>query len=214
MTNQEVTHAAPFRQPADDAAAAAGRAHGRSGRLGAGEWVLGDGLPSDYRDFLAVYGAGTIDDYIGIGTALDRSFGHNEKMLAALTGVARSLAQEEGDCPYPVWPDKGGLICWGTTIDCAVLFWDTAGSDPDRWPVVVCNRQRNFTRLDGGMVEFLIRMLGPSGERPLVSPRLFGAPNSRFLSMAEERRLIAEGTDPWEYLEALFEGNEADDDDA
>lgn len=49
------------------------------------------------------------------------------------------------------------------------------------------------------------------GERPLESPTLYGAPNSRFLGPVEERLLKKAGTDPWEYLEELYQANEAAD---
>ncbi len=167
-------------------------------------------FPSDYRDFLDVFGAGTIDDYLVLATVLDHAPDARESTVGGLTDVARSLHQEHSDWPYPVWPRNGGLICWGATIDSDVLYWDTTDSDPDRWPVVVRNREGDFTRFDFGMAEFVLRMLGPSGERPLESPRLYGAPNSRFLNRADERRIKAAGGDPWEYLEELFEANEAE----
>ncbi|MYQ44732.1 hypothetical protein GTW40_06555 [Streptomyces sp. SID4985] len=172
----------------------------------------GTAFPSDYRDFLAVYGAGTIDDHLLIATA---SPDLGETTLGDLTSVAsRVTASEDDDRPYPVWPEPGGLICWGATVDAAALHWDTSDADPDRWPVIVRSREGDFTRHDCGFAEFVVRMLGPSAERPLESPTLYGAPNSRFLSATEQRRLKSEGTDPWEYLEELYEANEADDYDA
>ncbi|MFG2697218.1 hypothetical protein [Kitasatospora sp. NPDC048407] len=168
-------------------------------------------FPGDYRDFLAVYGAGSIDDYMEIATVLDSSLGFEQgPTVSGLTEVARSLHLENSDWPYPVWPEAGGLICWGVTVDYAVLYWDTANSDPDRWSVVVRDREGEFTRFDFGMAEFVLRMLGPSGERPLSSPRLYGAPKSRFLNRDDEKRIKAAGGDPWEYLEELFEANEED----
>ncbi|MFI0939335.1 SMI1/KNR4 family protein [Streptomyces sp. NPDC021020] len=169
----------------------------------------GTEFPEDYRDFLSSYGAGSIDAYLVIATALDPA-GHGESTLGDLTSVARSLAQEQGDWSYPVWPENGGLICWGATVDSAVLYWDTADADPDRWPVVVRSREEEFRVYDLGMAEFVVKMLGPSGERPLESPTLYGAPNSRYLNEAEERHLKSEGVDPWEYLQELFEANEAE----
>ncbi|WP_457031055.1 hypothetical protein [Kitasatospora sp. P5_F3] len=160
-------------------------------------------FPGDHRDFLAVYGAGTIDDYLVVATVLDPASDLKECAVSELTSVARSLQQEDGEWPYLVRPDEGGLICWGMTVDAAVLYWDTA--DPDQWPVVVRNREGDFARFDFGMAEFVVRMLGPSGERPLGSPRLFGAPNSRFLNEGDEKRIKGSGGDPWGYLEELFE---------
>ncbi|MFI0939334.1 SMI1/KNR4 family protein [Streptomyces sp. NPDC021020] len=169
----------------------------------------GVNFPRDYRDFLAAYGGGSIDDYFLVATVLD-SPDHDETTLVGLTSVARSLAQEQGNWSYRVWPEEGGLICWGATVDGEALYWDTADADPDRWPVVVRGDDRKFTEYEYGMAEFIVKMLGPSAERPLESPTLYGAPNSRYLSKAEERRLENEGVDPWEYLQELFEANEAD----
>ncbi|WP_407918016.1 hypothetical protein [Kitasatospora sp. NE20-6] len=168
------------------------------------------GFPGDYRDFLTVCGAGAIDDYMVVATVLGSGPDLRESTISGLTDVARSLHQEHTDRRQSVWPQAGGLVCWGATVDCGVLHWDTTDPDSDRWPVVVRDRGGDFTRFDFGMAEFVLRILGPSGQCPLESPRLHGAPNSRFLNRADEKRIEASGGDPWEYLEELFEANEAD----
>lgn len=170
----------------------------------------GTSFPKDYREFLTAYGAGMIDAYLVIATVVD-SEDHGESTVSKLTSVASSLAQEDGEWPYPVWPENGGLICWGATVDSAVLYWDTADPDPDRWPVVVRSREGGFVAHEFGMVDFVTRMLGPAEERPLESPTFYGAPNSRFLNKVEVKKLKRAGVDPWGYLETLYESNEAED---
>ncbi|MFF4345263.1 hypothetical protein ACFY00_35800 [Kitasatospora sp. NPDC001540] len=154
-----------------------------------------------------VYGSGTIDDHLVIAGMVDA--GPPEVTVDALTAVARSLHEENSEWPYRVWPDTGGLICWGATVSADVLYWDTTDPDPDRWTVVVRNREGDFARFDTGMAEFVLRLLGPAGERPLESPCLYGLPNSRFLNGVDRRRIEAVGGYPWEYLEELYEANEA-----
>lgn len=73
-----------------------------------------------------------------------------------------------GDTVYPVYPDPGGLLAWGSNIDGDVFFWLTEDPDPDRWPVVMWARgPATMIRFDGGMVDFLVSVL--SGEHPQIT---------------------------------------------
>ncbi|WP_377268642.1 hypothetical protein [Peterkaempfera sp. SMS 1(5)a] len=169
----------------------------------------GTGFPADYREFLAVYGAGAIDDYLFVATPVDPAEDGGALTVRRRTPAAEPSGRRRAGWPYPLWPERGALLGWGATADAAELYWDTSAADPDAWTVVSRSREGTFTRHGCGMAEFILRMLGPRAERPLESPRLYGAPRSRFLGPVEERLLRKAGTDPWEYLEELYAANEA-----
>lgn len=62
--------------------------------------------------------------------------------------------------PYPLYPEPGGLVPWGTTSNGDVLFWLTA-SQPDRWPVVINEcRTDNYELYEEDMTGFLAKLLG------------------------------------------------------
>ncbi|MFJ8478366.1 hypothetical protein [Kitasatospora sp. NPDC094011] len=99
---------------------------------------------------------------IGVG-ALSRKV--NE--LIDDTGAAFKQMREDSPdlCPYPVYPEPGGLLYWASNYNGDHCFWLTEGDDPDRWPVVVWLRGEfpdGWHRYDMGMARFLLLAL--SGE--------------------------------------------------
>jgi hypothetical protein len=169
----------------------------------------GTAFPSDFREFIDTYGAGSIDDYLVIESPVDADEQGCPSMRLS-TPTEDSYRPSSGPWPYPVRPQPGGLISWGGNIDGVAFYWSTEDPDPDRWPVVVRERHGDFLEFRCSMTVFLLGMLGPRATRPLDSPCLYGAPNSRFIPWREEERLRAGGGWPWEYLDALYEANEAE----
>ncbi|MFF2077881.1 hypothetical protein ACFVXG_24375 [Kitasatospora sp. NPDC058162] len=173
------------------------------------EELFGVVLPSDFRDFIAVYGAGVIDDQLEIASPTGEESGGAD-MLAMTPRVSSLRWLEESGSGYPLWPESGSLICWGRLKSYGetygFLYWRSVGTDADRWPVVLWRRDRQgFVEHPGGMAEFLVRLLRESCSLPLDRRDLFGFPHSRFINWREEARLSSENIDPWQYLEDLHE---------
>ncbi|MFJ9690753.1 hypothetical protein [Kitasatospora sp. NPDC101183] len=162
----------------------------------------GVGFPGDFRDFTTLFGAGTIDNYIVIGTPV---YSASKRGPARLRDLAPTGT---GDEISDALPYTGRLIWWGGSTDAADFYWDVIGAEAEAWPVVVRSAEGEFTRFECGMAEFLLRMLGPRKQRPLESPRLYGVPNSRFLHWREDLSTPVTAESPWEYLEELYEMNE------
>ncbi|WP_433146406.1 SMI1/KNR4 family protein [Actinomadura nitritigenes] len=95
-------------------------------------------LPADYKRLYEVYGAGG-------------RFAVNGIFVQAPDGLAEHLAEyghyyrkwaencrnpANPDRRYKGYPEPGGLLYCGSTEGRDTLCWDTAGPDPDRWPVV------------------------------------------------------------------------------
>jgi hypothetical protein len=71
-------------------------------------------------------------------------------------------------CPYPVFPESGGLFAWGTTVQGDHFFWLTSDPDPIEWPVAVWYRgqfpETPWRRYNMRFVAFLLHAL--SGDDP------------------------------------------------
>lgn len=103
------------------------------------EW-LGVRLPGDYKRLADRYGPLDFGAYLWIHVPCGQperfDFG---SWMKETHREARRAARElpEGE-RYAVHPEPGGLLAWGETRGCDLLFWDTSVSaDPDEWTVVV-----------------------------------------------------------------------------
>ena len=172
--------------------------------------VWGTVFPRDYRDFLAVYGQGSIDDVVSVATPEDRAGEPGVLTMRRVTpSVRRTCRTYYGERRFPAWPAPGALLGWGVTPIGFDLFWRVTGSDPDDWPVVVAaTRDDRAFEFPYGMAEFLLRLLGDPLERPLGLRGILGSPHSRFLPGAQEHALLSSGRNPWEYVDDVWEQRE------
>jgi hypothetical protein len=167
---------------------------------------LGVRLPGDFRDFVGVFGAGTIDDQLDIARVADTGGDVDLPTIEQLTPTSASTAWLEAtESGYPLWPAPGSLLCWGRLRSVGdtfgFLYWLTVGDDPDNWPVVTWNlAQRNFRQHPPGMAAYLVDALEGAAAFPLHHREVFGAPYSRFVHWREQQRLEDVNVDPWEYL--------------
>ncbi|WP_152646196.1 SMI1/KNR4 family protein [Streptacidiphilus albus] len=159
-------------------------------------------FPRDFREFMDAYGRGTIDNVLTIATPVDGELTPGVLRCRDLTPIANTESRIDGnEFWYPAWPQMGSLVGWGTTGTGVDLFWCMRGEDPDLWPLVVRNHRGGAAKeLFMGMVEFITLTLGDRHHRPFDIPDILGAPHSRFIHAEDERRLMSEGADPWEYL--------------
>ncbi|KUM76303.1 SMI1/KNR4 family protein [Streptomyces sp. ISL-22] len=158
----------------------------------------GKDFPSDYRQFLDLYGFGGIQNYLSVlqpepkGVESKTSDMRNETEMAedAWSLVRKSPELAEAS---PV------LIAWGGDASADLLCWDASDEDPDRWPVLVYKRGEGlWRRYDCGMVQFLVRVLRAEfDECPLGDLSLWGRGSATFLNRREQQRLWKEGIDPW-----------------
>jgi hypothetical protein len=108
-----------------------------------GDWKeiedsLGLELPADFKSLIGHYGLGQFVDFITPLTP----FGGPARLLTS----ARCLLESErpfreanpDKCPYPYYPEAGGLLEWAGTDNGDRLCWVTDGQ-PDTWTVVAWN---------------------------------------------------------------------------
>ncbi|MFD8950797.1 SMI1/KNR4 family protein [Streptomyces xanthophaeus] len=113
---------------------------------------LGVRLPDDYKWLVETYGWGEFCDLLYLQTP----FGTN-----AHNGIAWQTAHgpdpvdvDPDRYPYPLHPEPGGLLVWGTTMDADRLCWRTGGPAGE-WPVVVWSSEGWYETQPMGAAEFL-----------------------------------------------------------
>ncbi|MGZ3424633.1 MAG: SMI1/KNR4 family protein [Polyangiales bacterium] len=100
--------------------------------LAAAEKALGTSLPGEYRAIVELYGAGAFLDFTRVaGPSWIVSEG-----MKVLEGERSLRARFPQQYPYPLWPEPGGLLPFGTTDNGNRLFFETKGA-PDAWRVIV-----------------------------------------------------------------------------
>lgn len=158
----------------------------------AGQGVI---LPADYREFVAVHGAGDIDGVFQIvtprrldlrirereaaGDAADRAAYLMSVRLDASLEQWRPWEQEREDDEGR--PETVKVVVFGTGLDGEVAFWECCSDDPDAWTVLMFKRQHNFDesgwrRFDCGMVDFLAAVLDGSISGAFSAANFPGSP--------------------------------------
>ncbi|MFE7193665.1 hypothetical protein [Kitasatospora sp. NPDC057541] len=143
------------------------------GGLGRTPWEgspseVGFEFPADYREFVDRYGSVRINGEMSVLVPTLRSYdggpgvGFSGFVRMTTHGIAAELAADE-DCPYPVYPEPGGILGWGSNLNADQFFWLTEGDDPDSWVIVAWYRSRGeWDRFDGGFSDFIIGVLDGS----------------------------------------------------
>ena len=132
------------------------------------EAELGTPLPADYRAFVGYFGS------VEIGTVFVTysPFATLEtvNLLAEVRGLTPYLQTiPDYDLPYPLFPDSGGLLPWGSTTDDGILFWRTIGA-PNEWTVVVAlSIGGMFEEYDSDMTTFIGRWATKEIESKIIS---------------------------------------------
>src|SRR5262249_40247229 len=105
------------------------------------EQQLGVLLPTDYKQFIDLYGSGVVCGSVTVWNFRDTSL-FKKPLQDGLCGKGSVIrlyerAGLEARChwPYPTYPEPGGLLPFATVLDIHNLNWLTTGA-PDQWEVV------------------------------------------------------------------------------
>lgn len=120
---------------------------------------LGLVLPADFKVLIGAYGLGQFLDFITPLTPFDPEdllISHARRLVEA----ERSFrAVHPQNCPYPSYPEPGGLLEWAGTDNGDRLCWLTEG-EPEGWITVAWNpRSWRYDTHDVGAAEFLLGWL-------------------------------------------------------
>jgi hypothetical protein len=126
------------------------------------EESLGTALSTDYREYNNTFGTGCIGAFLWPYNPFSSNENLNLLTRGKLILEAMSVIKErfgDTEVPYPLFPEPGGLLPWGSTDNGDSLFWLTTGN-PDEWPVVVNeSRGPSFEEFEESMTGFLARLI-------------------------------------------------------
>ncbi|MFI9105536.1 SMI1/KNR4 family protein [Streptomyces fildesensis] len=134
-------------------------------------------FPNDYKEFVAVYGMGSIGDSLFISTPPFSEYPYASHLLS--------------ETPYP---PPGGLLCWGTNEGGDDFLWRCADADPEQWTIVIRTRDQTLHEYDMGIGEFLLNVISGNLVIPLtasleIDPPVFETWREEDLRMKEEGEL-------------------------
>lgn len=158
----------------------------------------GKEFPSDFRHFIAVYGAGAIENFLEVLKPEPRGAEPGpDAMLMETANAERAWTREPKS--VELLDTTPALIAWGVDSSSDLLCWDASDDNPELWPVLVRSRGDDlWSRYDCGMVEFLVRVMQADfAHCPLSDVSLWGVDQAAFLNQREEQRLLKAGLDPW-----------------
>lgn len=164
------------------------------------ELQLGLRLPSDYKAFIAAYGSGKIAIFLNVYNPF--SDNHHIRLVeaAALDATAYREIRTWEHIPYPIHPEPGGLLAWGTTDDGDFLSWVTdPASDPDAWPIAVSEvRGPGWYRHPGPLVRFLHDWLSGAAAIPFLDAPDDPSTFERSLTWPELEAITAANRAAWQ----------------
>ena len=102
------------------------------------EHRLGTPLPSDYKWLINTYGSGDFCDLLGVLNPFSSSKAMNLlSQIDPILEIYRENAefQDQGECPFLVYPGLDGLLPVAQDSNGNDLFWLTRG-EPDLWTLV------------------------------------------------------------------------------
>jgi len=136
---------------------------------------LGTRLPSDYKQFIECFGTGCFNDLIWIFTPFTESKYINLLRSPASQAMRKSRAAVD-DIPWPIFPEKGGVLPCGGTDTGHYIMWLTEG-EPDAWPIIVMEgRSDDHDVFHCDLTDLLAGLLSRSLQCRIFDPSWFEIP--------------------------------------
>lgn len=138
------------------------------------EGSLGAGLPADFKEFAEAYPPVEIDEFLRIWSPTP---GREKEFVDGVRyglEILRDLQETDDAEDYTAYPEPGGLLPWGESIEGDVFYWRTAGPAPERWPVVASGRNGAWRECPGGMLAFLVGLAEGTAERAELPDGVLG----------------------------------------
>ncbi|MFI6858954.1 SMI1/KNR4 family protein [Streptomyces sp. NPDC050421] len=115
---------------------------------------FGTRLPDDYITLAESYPRLEIGQFLTVTSpAPGDEAGFVEEAREDIAG-AEGMAQRGMLGGYPGFPESGGLLLWGGSIDGDEFFWRTEGQ-PNEWTVVVAGRNDDWFHYEGSLSSYL-----------------------------------------------------------
>ncbi|MBR7838437.1 hypothetical protein KDL01_34545 [Actinospica durhamensis] len=122
-------------------------------------------LPTDYREFIDLYGGGSINDSFHFCAPSAEGYAPPSATTLA-TGTELGFGLFGGDPDAE--EEAAGRICWAFDAGANHAYWDTTATDPDQWTVMVLHRYAEWERFKLGMAEFMVAFLTGAIPQPMA----------------------------------------------
>lgn len=116
-------------------------------------------FPDDYKWFISNYGTGLINDFILVFNPFSENKNINffDQIEYLLESYLISKEYDQEAFYWSVYPEKGGLLPFGRTLNGDELYWKTDGN-PNEWKIVICDKDL-CKEYNSGLVELLYKIL-------------------------------------------------------
>lgn len=123
---------------------------------------IGTRLPDDYQHFINGYGSGLIGRFLYIWNPFsDNKYTNLIYMYKETTILYQNLkSSQPDDFPFNIYPENGGLLPFGNSINGDNLFWLTTKSDPNLWSLIIHQARSSYYDIHSySLSDFLIRLM-------------------------------------------------------
>ncbi|MEE1806721.1 SMI1/KNR4 family protein [Streptomyces sp. BE133] len=134
---------------------------------------LRTGLPDDYIALAEFYPRLEIGQFLCVTSPAPGSEAEFVEEAREDIAVAEGMAQKEMFGGYPAFPESGGLLVWGASIDGDEFFWRTQGQ-PNEWTVVVAGRNDDWFPYEGSLSSYLAWLCSGTAEPHGLPPNFPG----------------------------------------
>ena len=119
-------------------------------------------FPADYMEYIDFYGIGTIEDYMWIFSPWSKNdqlnlFANAKRALAEYSKLHREYPTEH---PFPLYPEKNGLLPFGATKNGDILYWQNTNDSADLWNLIIYNASAGtYQTYNLIMTDFLVGVI-------------------------------------------------------
>jgi hypothetical protein len=136
-------------------------------------------LPDDYKAFINTFGTGHIEAVIFPYNPFCKrpplkayyDYATWSKEVTAIKELKDKFGEDV--FPFPIYPDPGGLLPWGSTDTGDRLLWQTADQH-ENWSIVINeSRSKNFELFACSMTNFLQGLITGDIHSEIIAPYIF-----------------------------------------
>jgi hypothetical protein len=139
------------------------------------ERLLGADLPPDYKEFAEAYPALELDGFLRVRSP---DPGMEQEFVADVMyelEILTDLQDSEAPAGHVPYPEPGGLLPWGGSVEGDVFYWRTVvGAAPEHWPVVASGRNGSWWECEDGVLAFLVGVVSGTGGRGELPDGILG----------------------------------------
>lgn len=140
------------------------------------ERSLGVPVPNDFKALVAKFPRGVFRKYasVSIPECSDGQWNFIGDLELALEDLRAWRDDEPDRFPYPLYPEKRGLIPWGGSTQGEIFFWAPDAEDPAHWDTVAYEPEEiRWERFHLSATEFLNAVIaGTLESTTLAGPRV------------------------------------------